>query len=468
MAPIKGSDNNINSEQSQLPETAKDKLSPTRALVILVLVISLVEFGSLLVTWILPPIPYPIQILLNITVLILLVSPIMYRLVIFPLHRQMIEKDELSLRLQSANQNLENLVSERTGELEKTSRLAARFQSITEISEKISNLNDLDELFSTMTNLISTSFGFYHVGIFLLDRDKENAVMQAANSEGGKRMLERGHQLKIGTGVVGYASQTGQPRIALDVGADAVFFDNPDLPATRSEVALPLGSRGEVYGILDVQSTEAGAFSNEDLQILTTLANQVSIAIENARLLSETRMALAQMQSIYNEFTRTEWSRASSRAEKPGFRFRSGRIELLDEELNNPEILSAVEKGQAETSPALGPVEKRAALAVPVKLRGQVIGVLHIESNDSSREWQDDEISLVEAVAERAAIAMENSRLFQDARRRAAKEQMISEATTRIGSTFTIENILETTAEELERVLGGSEVLIQFQSKEQP
>ena len=107
------------------------------------------------------------------------------------------------------------------------------------------------------------------------------------------------------------------------------------------------------------------------------------------------------------------------------------------------------------------------AVAVPVKLRGEVIGILHIESSDPLREWRGEEVSLVEAVAERAAFAMENARLFQDARRRAAKERLISEATARISSALNVENILHTTAEELERVLGSSEILIQFQSKEQ-
>ena len=105
-------------------------------------------------------------------------------------------------------------------------------------------------------------------------------------------------------------------------------------------------------------------------------------------------------------------------------------------------------------------------MAIPVKLRGEVIGVLHIESNDPSKTWQSDEISLVEAVAERAAFAMENARLFQDARRRASKERLISEATSKISGAFSVENILQTTAQELERVLGGSEVLIKFQNKE--
>jgi GAF domain-containing protein len=272
--------------------------------------------------------------------------------------------------------------------------------------------------------------------------------------------------LALGTGVVGYAAQSGQPRIALDVGADAVYFDNPDLPDTRSEAALPLISRDEIIGVLDVQSKKSGAFSDEDLQVLTALANQVSIAFENARLLTETRAALEQVQEVYDEFTRTEWTRAVTIAEQPGFRYQSGRIEILENQLQSPDIVSAVEKGQFVANPVNGSEENRATLAVPVKLRGEVIGVLHVESEDQSHNWNADEISLVEAVAERAAIAMENARLFQDARRRASKEQLISEASAKIGSAINLENILQTTAEELERVLGGSEVLIQFQNKE--
>jgi GAF domain-containing protein len=268
--------------------------------------------------------------------------------------------------------------------------------------------------------------------------------------------------------VVGFCAQTGQPRIALDVGADAVFFNNPDLPNTRSEVALPMSSAGKTTGVLDVQSTEAGAFSREDLQVLTALANQVSIALENARLLTETRTALLQVQEIYNEFTRTAWSRTVTQADQHGFRFQTGRIELMENPLQTPEVASAVQSGEVMSNQTNGSKQKSAALAVPVKLRNEVIGVLHLESNDPLKHWQEDEISLVQAVAERAAFAMENARLFQDARRRAAKERLISEASARIGSALQLENILQTTAEELERVLGGSEILIQFQGKEQP
>jgi GAF domain-containing protein len=139
---------------------------------------------------------------------------------------------------------------------------------------------------------------------------------------------------------------------------------------------------------------------------------------------------------------------------------------MIEESLNSPGIVSAVKKGQVVTNSGNGSGNAEATMTVPVKLRGEVIGILHIEANDPSKKWQTDEISLVVAVAERAAFALENARLFQDARRRAAKERLISEATSKISGALNIENILQTTAQELERVLGGSEVLIRFQTKE--
>ena len=376
------------------------------------------------------------------------------------------ELQDANLELADIRTNLEQRVEERASELEaanqQTSRRAAQLQTITEFSEAIAQLQDLNDILPAAARLISESFGFYHVGIFLLDQPREYAVLQAANSEGGARMLARSHRLRLGSGVVGFVAQRGQPRIALNVETDSVYSDNPDLPDTLSEAALPLKSRGEIIGVLDVQSTESNAFSNEDLRVLIALANQVAIALENARLLTETRAALKHVQDVYSEYTRTAWSRTVTKAEYTGFRYQSGRIEIIEQTLNSPEVISAAATGEVVDNQGRESGRERNVVAVPVKLRGEVIGVLQIESNDSSRIWQADEVGLVEAVAERAAFALENARLFQNARRRAAKERLISEATAKIGGAFNIENILQTTAEELERALGGTEVLIQF------
>ena len=153
--------------------------------------------------------------------------------------------------------------------------------------------------------------------------------------------------------------------------------------------------------------------------------------------------------------------------EQPGFRYRTGRIEMMENAIQSPEVSAAVEQGEIVADHPNGSKERRPTVAIPVKLRGEVIGVLQIESNDASREWEKDEVGLVAAVAERVAVAMENARLFQEARKRAAKEHAISEASARIGSALNIENILHVTAEELERVLGGSEIVIQLESEKQ-
>ena len=122
---------------------------------------------------------------------------------------------------------------------------------------------------------MSERFGYYHTGIFLNNETGQYAILQATNSAGGKKMLDREHRLEIGeNSIVGYVAQNSRPRIALDVGLDAVYFNNPDLPGTRSEMALPLVVGGQILGALDVQSTESQAFSEEDSSTLQILAEQ--------------------------------------------------------------------------------------------------------------------------------------------------------------------------------------------------
>lgn len=163
-------------------------------------------------------------------------------------------------KLEEERNLLDERIKLRTADLDlsakNSERRARQFEAISQIVKAISSFQDLDTLLPHITQVISEQFNTYHTGIFLLDNEQEYAVLRASNSEGGRKMLARKHKLQVGhTGIVGFVTATGRARIALDVGTDAAYFDNPDLPDTRSEIALPLRHGGQIIGALDVQST---------------------------------------------------------------------------------------------------------------------------------------------------------------------------------------------------------------------
>ena len=332
---------------------------------------------------------------------------------------------------------------------EQNQRRAEQFEAIAQVSRIISSIQEQGELLPRITHLISRHFGFYHAGIFLLDENKQFAILRAANSEDGKRMLERGHRLEVGqTGIVGHVTSTGSPRIALDTGADAVYFDNPDLPDTRSEMALPLMAGSQVIGALDVQSTESNAFTQEDIDILTVLADQVSIAIQNARLYEESREALAQAEALSRQLTGEVWADVRRFAPLVGYHFDGIRPEPLTQSTNGEQTKS-----------------QKDALFVPVQLRNETIGRLRIKSTTDGYEWTEDEVAIIRATAERVALAVENARLILESQKNAAKEQVIGEISSKIGAAINLDNILQTTLREMGRILPGAEISIQVDNE---
>ena len=346
---------------------------------------------------------------------------------------------ETNRALTSLKDSLESRIVERTSELEQR---AAQLEAVSSVAQSISAVQDLEQLLPAICRIVSERFGYYHTGIFLLDDQSEYSVLRAANSEGGRRMLARGHRLRVGaTGIVGYVSAHGEPRIVLDVGGDAVYFDNPDLPDTRSEAALPLKIGGQTIGVLDVQSRETGAFHDDDIHILTILANQVAAAIENARLFSRTRQALAESQTIYEQYVRQDWDRFSRQVQTIGYHYDGLRTTPL-----------SVQPGKPDEQ----------TLQIPIKVRNMLVGFVNVRTNNPLRQWTDDELRLVQAAAERAGLAIENARLLNEAQRRAAKERAIGEITSRIGASVNMHSIMETAVQELGRTLPGSEVTVQL------
>ncbi len=326
--------------------------------------------------------------------------------------RALHQERELSAELKTHRRTLEQQVAERTRDLEQRS---VQQQAAAQIAREAAAIRDVGQLVHTAVRLISDRFGFYHVGIFLLDDMEEYVVLQAASSEGGRRMLARGHKLAVGeVGSVGYAAGKGKPRIALDVGEGAVSFDNPDLPDTRSELALPLIVRGKVIGVLDVRSTEPQAFSDEDVPVFQTMADQVALALENARLLVEAQDRLRETDVLLGRQSRKGWEQLA--AERPAWGYVYDGVQVLPREALR---MAGVE----DTEPRL---------TLPFQVRDEAIGYLDLVLAD--RSPTSEEISLAQAVVEQASMALENARLFQQTQRAVAETEALYRASRAIGA----------------------------------
>lgn len=361
-------------------------------------------------------------------------------------------------RLEEINQTLENQVDTRTKELNRLNEhlqiRAARLQAVAEISQELlANIEEKpNELLNRAARLIAKKLGFYHVGIFLIDESREFAVLRASNSKGGQQMLARRHQLKVGgTGIVGYVAITGRPRIALDTSSDVVFFNNPDLPETRSEISLPLKYGSQIIGVLDVQSMQPSAFNEDDIGSLSALASEVAIVIWNMQTAEDFKMASSKE------------IRLERKDSQSGYAFSpDGSITgVAAVPKDKPALKQAFTAGETVV---INPTSRisSSVIAVPVKLRDHVVGVIHIESTQGSRRWTEDEVALVQAVSDRAALALDNARLLEESQRRAAKEHLISDISTKIGAGTDVEAILRTAVRELGAQISGTQVTVEI------
>lgn len=353
-------------------------------------------------------------------------------------------------------------LAERTIQLElaniRTQKRAAQLQAISEVTRVIAQVRKLNDLLPRIVKVISEQFDFYHTGIYLTDEANQYAVLSAASSQGGKQMLLRRHRLKVGSqGIVGYVTETGTAKIGLDNDTGIKYSHNPDLPNTRSEMAVPLISGNKIIGALDIQSEQPNAFTKEYVDVIQTLADQVSIAIENARLFDSTQKSISEAETIYRRYIRSEWASLATTEDILGFRYTVAGATALENLIETSEIKKVTQTGQivADTDLQSG----QAILAVPIKLRDEVIGVLNIRTS-GKRSWTQDDIGLVQAVAERVAVSAENARLFDQTTSRAERESAVSEITSKIRSTNDPNEMIKIAINELKQILDLKEIRI--------
>ncbi len=363
--------------------------------------------------------------------------------------------NSMSVRLSELITNLEGEVAQRTRQLE---RRASQIQAAAEVGNAVASLRDLEGLLSRTTQLISDKFGYYHVGIFLLDEKREFAVLRASNSSGGARMLSRGHKLKVGeTGIVGAVTSTGKARIALDVGQDSVYFDNPDLSGTRSEMALPLVSGTAILGALDVQSTKPNAFSEEDVSTLTILADQIATALQNARFLSQTQDALNAARRAYGVQSREGWQAILEEEGNLGY-ISSGQGNAVQvQNALSDDVQETLKNGQAAIS-----LTDNNTLHVPIHVRGKLIGALRLVKPKDTPGWSQEDVTDISRLASQLGNSFESARIYREIQKRAEYEQAISDLSAQLSSTTEIDEIIKITLSHLGEKIKDADVALRF------
>jgi GAF domain-containing protein len=360
---------------------------------------------------------------------------------------QQVTEAENSLRdsnkeLEEIRTYLEQEVAENTRLLERRSR---QLEAAAKVAGASISTQNLDQMLENVVKEVSRQFDFFHVGIFMLDEQKEWAALRAASSEGGKRMIARNHRLAVGRqGIVGFVTSLGKGRISQDTGGDRVHEPAEELPETRSEMALPLIYRGEIIGALDIQDTNPEAFIEDDIDVLQTMADQITLAIENIRLFAQTQETLAEVQRMFGDYSQQAWREVHQKNLLSSYRYFSGAVSKLD----GHEITEMTET----------------TVSIPVEVRGVKLGAIEISKGEDEEKWSDDELKLLKSLSEQLGIALDGARLFSESQLRATTEHAISDINSQLWETMDINAILRTTAANLRETLSLPELTIRMAS----
>jgi GAF domain-containing protein len=348
------------------------------------------------------------------------------------LQKSLHDKSDLFIRLEAERSGLEARITARTFDLE---RRLTQIRTAAEIARSMSSVLDPDELLQHIVNLLAERAQLYYVGVFLIDASGAYAVLRAGSGAAGKAMISEGHRLQIGgSSMVGWTTATRQARIALDVGEDAVRFNNPHLPLTRSELALPIVGKTMILGALTVQSEKPDAFDKDDILILQGIADSLAIAIENAHFFQQNQRDLEEIRTLNQQYLEHAWAEANV----------SGDLKYS---YHNP--YNSSECGIQ-------------SLQVPLVVREQPIGKITLDTG--GKELSAEEIAVVEAITNQTALALESARLLEQTTRRAERERKVLDITSKIRSTNDFNSMVQVAVEELQLALGASRAQVIFHS----
>lgn len=362
---------------------------------------------------------------------------------------------------------------------ERASRRAEQLRLIGKVSAQISSVQAIPDLFKQIVTLIKDTFGYYCVNIFVYDETRCELLIGGTTSD---RFREEDPHIEVGTGMIGWAAEHSQHALANNVTEDARYRSLRVLAETKSELALPLIVEERVLGVLDVQSDQFGAFEDEDVDLLETLAAQVALAIEQAQTY-EVERRLAQRLEALMQVTQAVVSVLDLNdlldevvdliADNFGYErvhifqrvadnlvFRAGAgphsVRWLVEELGYPLhgeglIPKVGREGMAELVPDVsqssdfrpgpGLEDTKSEMTIPIKMGRHVLGVIDIQSQEVGA-FTDEDLSLMQALADSVAVAMRNAILYVGERRRRRLADTLRELSGVLVSDLDLERVL--------------------------
>ncbi|MBZ0293644.1 MAG: GAF domain-containing protein, partial [Anaerolineae bacterium] len=357
---------------------------------------------------------------------------------------------DMRQQVQTLIQDLENRVEARTRDISATQ----------DISNYAATQRDQQSLMDQVVNLIVDRFdNIYHAQIFLVDSDRRYAVLRASTGAAGKRLLEVGHRLGVGSvSVIGMVTDMGEYVIARDTGDSRIHRRNEFLPDTRAELAIPMrNASGEVIGALDVQSVMNASFDDDQVKVLQTMADQISVAIENARLYEDSLRRLQEIERSRRAATLGAWREQMRQARTQRKQSAAGNVPAQNEEIS---ALRQQAMEQGETVVGQPTTRRTIPVAIPIRLRDQVLGAVEWELPQAT--FDQNKLQLAEALVNRLAIGLENARLFQESQRAADREHLVNEIATRLAAQSDVNQILQTAVREVGQALRAPQVSIRL------
>ncbi len=358
-------------------------------------------------------------------------------------------------RLRGMIAQLENRVQERTQVLEQRT---AYLEASAEVGHMATSTLDVDVLMQQVVDLIQERLDVYYVGLFLIDPAREWIVLQAGTGDVGRQLRARDLRVPIDEGsLIGSCVIHRRAYVIQDVTQDKLRMALPELPDTRSEVALPLQVRGEVIGALTVEDTRVGTFDTAMVNVLQSMVDQVAVALQNARLFSELQVALEAERRAYGDVVGEAWAeRIGGRGALHYAREADGQVKALLDVAPAPNLLAARRQGARVAD------EQQANVAIPIKVRERAVGAIQFRKSDAAQAWSADELDLLETLTEQLGVALESARLYEDTQRRAAREQLTGEVASRMRESLDMDAILQTAIREMGERLGIAEVEVRM------